>query len=182
MVPCPLCQTPPTFFPFISLFDQKKSFPPFLQHISHQKCETKTKLLSSSLSFPPLLVGTRVLQTLWSPPVSLNQETHTQRRKAANFIFILYISILEAWGAPAGPVRAAQAGLACPSCHVHPRLARWVHHLRLPWPQSANVCDEHTDKQTPHLREEEETGEKKGSDHHRTCLYPFGFSASLSKG
>jgi hypothetical protein len=28
------------------------------------------------------------------------------------------------WGAPAGPVHAAQAGLACPSCPVHPRLAR----------------------------------------------------------
>ncbi len=79
--------------------------------------------------------------------------------------------VLEAWGAPAGPVRAAQAGLARPSCPVHPRLARWAHRLapncimhphwmykrpwhlarppqRLPWPQSAIVCDEHTDKQT----------------------------------
>jgi hypothetical protein len=52
------------------------------------------------------LVGTRDLQTLWSPPVSLNQERHTQgrtlwsppvslnqerhtqRRKAANYFFI----------------------------------------------------------------------------------------------
>jgi hypothetical protein len=37
------------------------------------------------------LVGTRDLPTLWSPPVSLHQERHTQRRKAANFIFILFI-------------------------------------------------------------------------------------------
>jgi hypothetical protein len=58
------------------------------------------------------LVGTRVLRTLWNPPVSLNQERHTLRRKVAKFIFILYISVLEAWGAPAGPFRAAQAGLA----------------------------------------------------------------------
>jgi hypothetical protein len=58
------------------------------------------------------LVGTCVLQTLWSPPVSLNQERHTQRRKAANFIFILYRSVLEAWGGLAGPMRTAQAGLA----------------------------------------------------------------------
>lgn len=34
---------------------KKTSFPPFFQHISHQECETKTKLLASSLSFPPLL-------------------------------------------------------------------------------------------------------------------------------
>jgi hypothetical protein len=38
-----------------------------------------------------LLVGTRDLRTLWSPPISLNQERHTQRCKAANFIFILFI-------------------------------------------------------------------------------------------
>jgi hypothetical protein len=38
-----------------------------------------------------VLVGTHDLRTLWSPLVSLNQETHTQRRKAANFIFILFI-------------------------------------------------------------------------------------------
>ncbi len=38
-----------------------------------------------------ILVGTCDLRTLWSPPVSLNQETHTQRCKAANFIFILFI-------------------------------------------------------------------------------------------
>jgi hypothetical protein len=37
------------------------------------------------------LVGTCDLRTLWSPPVSLNKERHTQRRKAANFIFILFI-------------------------------------------------------------------------------------------
>ncbi len=37
------------------------------------------------------LVGTRDLRTLWSPPISLNQERHTQRHKAANFIFILFI-------------------------------------------------------------------------------------------
>ncbi len=37
----------------------------------------------------PLLVGTSNLWTLWSPLVSLNQERHTQSRKAANFIFIL---------------------------------------------------------------------------------------------
>jgi hypothetical protein len=36
-------------------------------------------------------VGTRDLRTLWSPLVCLNQERHTQRRKAANFIFILFI-------------------------------------------------------------------------------------------
>jgi hypothetical protein len=55
---------------------------------------------------------TRVRSTLWSPPVSLNQERHTQRRKVAHFIFILYISVLEAWGAPAGLMRVAQANLA----------------------------------------------------------------------
>jgi hypothetical protein len=33
------------------------------------------------------------------------------------------------WGAPVGPVRAAQAGLARPSCPVHLRLARWAHRL-----------------------------------------------------
>ncbi len=38
-----------------------------------------------------ILVGTPDLRTLWSPPVSLNQERHTQRCKAANFIFILFI-------------------------------------------------------------------------------------------
>jgi hypothetical protein len=37
------------------------------------------------------LVNTCDLRTLWSPPVSLNQERHTQRRKAATFIFILFI-------------------------------------------------------------------------------------------
>ncbi len=36
-------------------------------------------------------MGTRDLRTLWSPLVSLNQERHTQRRKAANFIFVLFI-------------------------------------------------------------------------------------------
>ncbi len=36
-------------------------------------------------------VGTRDLRTLWSPPVFLNQERHTQRCKVANFIFILFI-------------------------------------------------------------------------------------------
>jgi hypothetical protein len=43
------------------------------------------------LQFIWLLVGTRDLRTLWSPPVSLNQERHTQRHKATNFIFILFI-------------------------------------------------------------------------------------------
>jgi hypothetical protein len=38
-----------------------------------------------------LLVGTRDLRPLWSPPVSLNQERHTQRRKAANFNLIYFI-------------------------------------------------------------------------------------------
>jgi hypothetical protein len=38
-----------------------------------------------------LLVGTRDLRTLWSPPVSLNQEGHTQRCKTTIFIFILFI-------------------------------------------------------------------------------------------
>jgi hypothetical protein len=33
------------------------------------------------------------------------------------------------WGAPVGPVRAAQAGLARPSCPVHPCLAHWAHRL-----------------------------------------------------
>jgi hypothetical protein len=33
------------------------------------------------------------------------------------------------WGAPAGLVRVAQAGLARPSCPVHPRLACWAHCL-----------------------------------------------------
>jgi hypothetical protein len=37
------------------------------------------------------LLGTRDLRTLWSPLVSLNQEGHTQRRKVAIFIFILFI-------------------------------------------------------------------------------------------
>jgi hypothetical protein len=39
------------------------------------------------------LVGTCDLRTLWSPPVSLNQERHTQRRKAATFIFIFYFFV-----------------------------------------------------------------------------------------
>ncbi len=30
------------------------------------------------------------LRTLWSPPVSLNQERHTQRRKAVNFIISVW--------------------------------------------------------------------------------------------
>jgi hypothetical protein len=38
-----------------------------------------------------LLVGTCDLRTLWSPPVSLNQERHTQRRKAANFNLFYFI-------------------------------------------------------------------------------------------
>ncbi len=38
-----------------------------------------------------ILVGTHDLRTLWSPPIFLNQERHTQRRKAAVFIFILFI-------------------------------------------------------------------------------------------
>jgi hypothetical protein len=38
-----------------------------------------------------ILVRTRDLRTLRSPPVSLNQERHTQRRKAVYFIFILFI-------------------------------------------------------------------------------------------
>jgi hypothetical protein len=62
-----------------------------------------------------LLVGTCDLRSLWSPPDSLNQERHTHR------------CWLEAWGTPTGPVRIAQAGLARPSCHVHPCLARWTH-------------------------------------------------------
>ncbi len=33
------------------------------------------------------------------------------------------------WGAPAGLVCAAQAGLPYPSCPVHPHLARWAHRL-----------------------------------------------------
>jgi hypothetical protein len=37
-----------------------------------------------------VLVGTRDLRTLWSPPVSLNQERDTQRRKA---VFILFYFI-----------------------------------------------------------------------------------------
>jgi hypothetical protein len=41
--------------------------------------------------FYPILVGTRDLRTLWSPQISLNKERHTQRRKAAIFIFILFI-------------------------------------------------------------------------------------------
>ncbi len=36
-------------------------------------------------------MGTLDLRTLRSPPVSLNQERQTQRRKATNFIFILFI-------------------------------------------------------------------------------------------
>jgi hypothetical protein len=35
------------------------------------------------------LVGTPDLRTLWSPLVSLNQERHTQRHKAANLFFFL---------------------------------------------------------------------------------------------
>jgi hypothetical protein len=35
-------------------------------------------------------VGTRDLRTLWCPPISLNQVGHTQRCKAAIFIFLIY--------------------------------------------------------------------------------------------
>jgi cytochrome bd-type quinol oxidase subunit 1 len=42
-----------------------------------------------------VLVGTRDLRTLWSPPVSLNQERHTQRRKAVNFIYFLWRKSVE---------------------------------------------------------------------------------------
>jgi hypothetical protein len=37
-----------------------------------------------------VLVGTRDLQTLWSPPVSLNQKKHTQKHKAAIYLFIVF--------------------------------------------------------------------------------------------
>jgi hypothetical protein len=37
------------------------------------------------------LVSTHDLRTLWSPPVSLNQDRHTQRHKAAILILILFI-------------------------------------------------------------------------------------------
>jgi hypothetical protein len=37
------------------------------------------------------LVGTHDLRTLRSPLVSLNRERHTQRRKAANFIFYFFM-------------------------------------------------------------------------------------------
>jgi hypothetical protein len=62
------------------------------------------------------LMGTRDLRTLWSPPVSLNQETHTGVHKAR-------------W--------AGQTGLG-----TSPGPTQW-----LPWLQSANVCEEHTNRQ-----------------------------------
>ncbi len=41
------------------------------------------------------------LWTLWSPPVSLNQERHTQKCKATNFIFILFFFVTKiCWKVP----------------------------------------------------------------------------------
>jgi hypothetical protein len=46
-------------------------------------------------------VGTCDLRTLWSPPVSLNQERHTQRRKAAIlFLFYLFFVTKIRWKVP----------------------------------------------------------------------------------
>ncbi len=68
------------------------------------------------VTFIYLLVGTRDLWTLWSPPVSLNQERHT--------------GVHRAWW-------AGQTGLGTSPGPLQ----------RLPWPQFANVCDEHTNRQ-----------------------------------
>jgi hypothetical protein len=65
--------------------------------ITHQQGNIAKLWSSNSLCELPcklnfnILVGTRDLRTLWSPPVSLNQMGHTQRRKASIFIFILFI-------------------------------------------------------------------------------------------
>jgi hypothetical protein len=78
------------------------------------------------------------------------------------------------WGAPAGscvlprPVWPAHRALCTPvwpaECTIWPQTASRIHTgcikgrgtspgppQRLPWPQSANVCDEHTAKQTSRL-------------------------------
>jgi hypothetical protein len=48
-----------------------------------------------------ILVGTRDLRTLWSPLVSLNQERHTQRRKATNYLFIYLLFVTKIrWKVP----------------------------------------------------------------------------------
>jgi hypothetical protein len=49
-------------------------------------------------------------------------------------MFVLFSKCTPTTGYPwpsdtASPVRVAQAGLAHPSCHVHPCLARWAHRL-----------------------------------------------------
>ncbi len=46
-------------------------------------------------------MGTRDLRTLWSPLVSLNQERHTQRRKATNFLifYLLFVTKIR-WKVP----------------------------------------------------------------------------------
>jgi len=41
------------------------------------------------------LVGTRDLRTVWSPPVFLNQERDTQRRKAIFYLFIFNLLFLK---------------------------------------------------------------------------------------
>jgi hypothetical protein len=48
----------------------------------------KTHLFKITFESQVKLVGTRDLQTLWSPPISLNQERHTQRRKTTIYLFI----------------------------------------------------------------------------------------------
>jgi hypothetical protein len=52
------------------------------------------------LNFYSLLVGTRDLRTLWSPPVSLNQERDTQRRKAVFILFLIYFYNYCFWKVP----------------------------------------------------------------------------------
>jgi hypothetical protein len=47
-----------------------------------------------------------------------------------NLFFTIIVTSGYLWpSGTAGPVRAAQAGLARPSCPVHPRLVRWAHRL-----------------------------------------------------
>ncbi len=54
----------------------------------------------------PAVGGARDLQTMWSPPVSLNQERDTQKRKAALFFFLINFNLLFLKSPPRNPLLA----------------------------------------------------------------------------
>jgi hypothetical protein len=57
--------------------------------------EASLVVTSHHLNKLVLLVGTRDLRTLWSPPVSLNQERDIERRKAVFFFFFFKFIVFE---------------------------------------------------------------------------------------